>query len=77
MGMRISEEEISRLRESILSEIDLTRDLADEEVYRIVEETVGKYTRKKMLTLRERENLEQMLFNSMRKLDVLQELLED
>lgn len=77
MGMRIPEEETSRLRETILSEIDMTRDLADEDVYRIVEETVGRYARKKMLTLKEREKLEQMLFHSMRKLDVLQELLED
>lgn len=75
--MKIPEEEIASLRERILAEIDLTRELADEEVYRIVEETVGRYARKKMLTLKERERLEQILFNSMRKLDVLQELLED
>lgn len=75
--IKISEEEIACLREHILAEIDLTRELADEEVYRIVEETVGRYAREKMLTLKERERLEQILFNSMRKLDVLQELLED
>ncbi len=65
------------MREQIMAEIDLTRELADEEVYRVVEEMVGRYAREKMLTLREREMLEQRLFNSMRKLDVLQELLED
>lgn len=75
--MKVPEEEIGRLREKILAEIDLTRELADEEVYRSVEETVDRYARKRILSLKEREKLEQVLFNSMRKLDVLQELLED
>lgn len=70
-------EEINVLREEILSELDLTRELDDGEVYHLVEERAGSYAREHMLTLAERETLEQFLFNSMRKLDVLQELLED
>lgn len=65
------------LREQILNGIDMTRDLADEEVYRAVEERTGEFSREYMLTLKEREELEQILFNSMRKLDILQDLLED
>lgn len=75
--MRASEEEIHCLREQIIEEIDLTRELKDEEVYRLVEEHAGSFSREKLLTLKEREELEQFLFNSLRKLDVLQELLED
>lgn len=75
--MRFHEEEINLLREQILAQIDLTRDLDDEEVYQLVEESAGRFARKRLLTIRERSEMEQMLFNSLRKLDVLQELLED
>lgn len=75
--MRVSDEDIHILRRQILEEVDLTRELEDDEIYLIVEEQTGRYTREKMLTLKEREELEQFLFNSLRKLDVLQELLED
>lgn len=75
--MRVSDEDIRLLRERIMSGIDMTRELADEEVYDLVEETAGEYAREHLLALREREALGQFLFNSLRKLDVLQELLED
>lgn len=75
--MRISNSEIKTLREQIMEEVDLSRQMEDEEVYRLVEEKVGGFSRKKMLTVKERDNLEQLLFDSLRKLDVLQELLED
>lgn len=69
--------DIRELRERILEQLDLSRELDDEEVYRLVEDKTGEYVRTKMLGLREREKLEQFLFNSLRKLDVIQELLED
>lgn len=75
--MRISDSEIRRLRDDIMQEIDLSKQLGDEEVYRLVEEHAGRFSRERMLTLKERDELEQFLFHSMRKLDVLQELLED
>ncbi|MBP3487136.1 MAG: CpaF family protein [Roseburia sp.] len=75
--MKISDSEIRRLRDEIMQEIDLTKQLGDEEVYRLVEEHAGRFSRERMLTLKERDELEQFLFHSMRKLDVLQELLED
>lgn len=75
--MRITEGDINGLREQIMSEIDLTRQLEDEEVYSLIEEHTGRFSKEKMLALRDREELEQFLFNSLRKLDVLQELLED
>lgn len=75
--MRVSDDEIRSLRAEILEKIDLTRDLEDEEVYLLIEEYAGRFSREKLLTLKERGELEQLLFNSLRKLDVLQELLED
>lgn len=75
--MKTHEAELEALREQILKEVDLTRELLDEEVYQLVEETVGRYAKAHRLTLQQRGDMEQRLFNSMRKLDVLQELLED
>ena len=75
--MRVSEADICMLHDGIMEELDLTRELEDEEVYQLVEKYAGSYARERRLTLQERGELEQFLFNSMRKLDVLQELLED
>lgn len=75
--MKVSEEEIRHLQKRIMDRMDMTKELADDEVYGLVEEILEEYTRERMLALREREKLGQFLFNSLRKLDVLQELLED
>ena len=68
---------VRELQAQILQEIDFDQELADEDVYRMVEEKTAVYARQKMLGLKERENLEKELFNALRKLDVIQELLED
>lgn len=75
--MRLPEESFAVLREQILAEVDLSREMADEEVAHLIAEHVDDYAHEHMLTFREREALEQSLFHSLRKLDVLQELLED
>ena len=73
----VNEEDIRMLHDRIMTELDLTREMEDEEVYLLIEQYAGNFARERRLTLRERDELEQSLFNSMRKLDVLQELLED
>ena len=75
--MQIAGEEIERLRRQIMEQIDLTRTVEDEEVYQLIEAQVRDFARERMLTLGEREAVVQTLFYSLRKLDVLQELLED
>ena len=76
--MQTSDEEIQKLREHILAEIDLTREMSDTEIRAIVSEKCSIYGKNKnFLKLSEQEALEQYLFHSLRKLDVLQELLDD
>ena len=75
--MQTSDEEIQKLREHILAEIDLTREMSDTEIRAIVSEKCSIYGKQKFLKLSEQEALEQYLFHSLRKLDVLQELLDD
>jgi len=69
--------EIQELKEAILREIDLSRDVEDEEIKEIIRRKCGKYAKEHMLSMRQREEKEQILFHALRKLDVLQELLDD
>lgn len=69
--------EIQKLRDAILNEIDLSRDVEDEEIKDIIRSHCGRYSKEHMISLHKREELEQFLFHALRKLDVLQELLDD
>lgn len=73
----MNETDFNELKEQILAEMDLTRELTDEEIYLLIETQVERYSRTHIITLKERGLLEKHLFNSMRKLDAIQELLED
>lgn len=75
--MRVSEREFKELKERVLAEVDLTRELSDEEICLLIEKYVEDYSHIHALTLKERELLEKALFYSMRKFDAIQELLED
>ena len=69
--------EIQELKNLILQDIDLSRDMSDEEIKSLIRHHCSMYARMHILKLEERESLEQSLFFALRKLDVLQELLED
>ena len=60
-----------------MAALDLSREQNDEEIYRFIETEVEEYSQNNLLTLKEREQLEHLLFNSLRKYDAIQELLED
>lgn len=74
---RWSEEIFEKLRLDIMAALDLSREQNDEEIYRFIETEVEEYSQNNLLTLKEREQLEHLLFNSLRKYDAIQELLED
>lgn len=73
----MSEEIFEKLRSDIMAALDLSREQNDEEIYRFIETEVEEYSKNNLLTLKEREQLEHLLFNSLRKYDAIQELLED
>ena len=74
---RWGEEIFEKLRSDIMAALDLSREQNDEEIYRFIETEVEEYSQNNLLTLKEREQLEHLLFNSLRKYDAIQELLED
>ncbi len=69
--------EMEQLRQKILTKLDLTRDTGDEELEGLTYKEVGAYSRTQGLSLTQREQFEKEIYHSLRKLDVLQELVED
>ena len=67
----------SDLRQSLMDELDLSRELADEEVLEVIDRVILGSEKLQYAPLEDKILLRQELFCSVRRLDVLQELLED
>lgn len=65
------------LKERILEELDLTRETADEELTELIERILEEYAEQEYIPLKEKSAMSKELFNAFRKLDILQELVED
>ncbi|MBQ8591557.1 MAG: CpaF family protein [Lachnospiraceae bacterium] len=65
------------LQERILQRIDFTREFEDEEIWDIILDELILYSRQVSISISQREELGRDLFYSIRKLDILQELLDD
>lgn len=70
-------EAISKLKQEIIESIDVSRQISDEEVYDIIDEALRRWIRKVYVRIPERIKLRRDIFNSIRRLDVLQDLIED
>lgn len=65
------------LLKSIYDKMDYSKELTETEIRELIGECLSEYARKQFLSLKEREALGKELFYAIRKLDILQELLED
>lgn len=65
------------LREEIMERIDFSKEISDEEIEEIIDEIIVKKSKVEFFTLEDKVNIRQDLFYSIRKLDILQELVED
>lgn len=65
------------IRNRVLNQLDLSRELSDEEVQEIIGQVIFSYTSEHFLPSRMRNQIGRDLFNSLRKLDILQSLVED
>lgn len=65
------------LHRRIFQEIDLSEELDDEELVEVIYRVLEEYSEETYLSLKEKTELGKELFNTFRKLDVLQEFLED
>lgn len=65
------------IRSDVLAGVDMSRDYTDEEINRLIRGQIIDFCRDKRVSIEERMSIQRDVFNSMRKLDVLQDLLED
>lgn len=67
----------SRIRERVLDRIDLNYDISDDDIKRLIRNEIITESKEVPLSLSSRQNLENHVYNSLRKLDVLEDLLAD
>lgn len=67
----------NEIREAVLSQLDMTRELEDEEVKNVIIHEIQKVSKNHYISLKEKNFIQREIFNSLRRLDILQELLED
>lgn len=73
----VNRECINRIRKEILDRMDLSRDISDEELERMICKQVSEEARDRYISLEDRNRITKGVFNSLRKLDFIQDLLED
>ena len=69
--------EAEQLHARILARLDMTRDMEDEELTELIYEVLQEVSQEEYLPLDQKTMLGKELFNEFRKLDLLQEFLED
>ena len=70
-------EYIMEVRAEVSDRMDLSSDFNDDDIMRVIGEIIAERSRVKYLTLSEKKAVMDGVFNSMRKLDVLQPLIDD
>lgn len=65
------------IRDRIYEHLDMEQDLSDEELRELIDEELTEEAHRSRLGLAEREQLAAELFDSLRKLDILQQLVDD
>lgn len=67
----------SRIKEIIMGELDFSKEVEDEEIRNIIDAQIIKCSKEKYIPINERYKLSRELFFDIRKLGILQELVED
>lgn len=70
-------DDINKLREKVMKKIDVSTEISDDRVKEIVDEVILEYGNEKGLSVREKYRLQKEIYDSIRGLDILEELLED
>ena len=65
------------IRHKVYQNLDVGHDITDDELYQVIDRCIYEESREKIISIRQKEELRSRLYNSIKKLDVLQELLDD
>lgn len=66
-----------RLIRGIMEEVDLNKEITDELLYEMIDRAIIQYGRTEYISIQEKRRLKKDVFNAIRGLDILQELVED
>lgn len=66
-----------KIRKEVMESIDLSVDVSDEEILKLIRSKIIELAKMQPISLSERKKVEGHVFNSLRKLDVLEDLLKD
>jgi len=78
ISMAIEHDELRRtIKNKLFNNMDFSREFSDEEMYELIDDQILRECRELNISLTEKKRLRMELFHSIRKLDVLQELVED
>ncbi len=65
------------IREKVMESLDFSREISDDEMYEIIDREISFALRGRTLSLEDKKRLRSQVFHAIRKLDVLQGLLDD
>ena len=65
------------IRHKVYQNLDVGHDITDDELYLVIDRCIYEASREKIISIRQKEELRSRLYNSIKKLDILQELLDD
>lgn len=68
---------MEQIKKRVLEQLDMTREHAEEEILAVIDEEICRAARERVIPLAWRKELRMRVFHSLRKLDVLQELLNE
>lgn len=65
------------LKHKVMKAIDLGREISDEELFTTIDQAIISYSKDEYVSMPEKQQLRRDIFNSIRKLDILQELVDN
>lgn len=68
---------IQNIREKVLERIDISRDISEEELWEAIDGCICEMAQEQIIPIRERREYARQVFNSIKRLDILQELIDD
>ena len=71
------EENWEGLKAEVLEELNFVEEVTDEQVLEVIDEVIKRFQNRQQLSLNRRCDIRKQLFHSIRRLDVLEQLLED
>ncbi|SEK84815.1 pilus assembly protein CpaF [Pseudobutyrivibrio ruminis] len=77
MQLSVTDDLEKEIRQEVMNALDLSMDVSDEEILTLIKNIIIEKGKNRPISLADRKRIENHVFNSLRKLDVLEDLLND